>query len=321
MVQWNEIINTISVVNTMATIHPRSPHQWRKSTRAHQHQWPRIIRPYSRLACTRDPTSPPGTITYRDLLWQHVRSFVESKMISLASIAAGTLVRMLIICIHACKSSSITPLCVEGKDNEMADLVSRAFKEGKYFFAFNNIITYFNLHFPLPHNESWRECHIPTKWVLQVIACMRGNKLQLAWLQRLPKIAKNTGIIGVTTPISAESILSSPTSIAPSNMMSLLHHSLLVAGQACPAKILQSKFKDSWALSCLSPRPSNWLENQFPFTGKKANTSWSSSVWWKDANDLTLYMFLSSWYLSQFHRTASRQHYSPLMLSYVPLTA
>ena len=106
----------------------------------------------------------------------------------------------------------------------------------KCFFASNNIITYFNHHFPLPHNESWREFHIITKWVSRVIECLHGKQFQMVWLQRLPKIAKINGIIGVTTPISAQSILSSPTSPAPSNAISSLKHSLLGSGQACTEK-------------------------------------------------------------------------------------
>ena len=143
---------------------------------------------------------------------------------------------MLSLRIHTLRSSSVAPLHVTGTDNEMADTVSSAFTEGKYFFAFNNLITYFNIHFPLPYNESWRKCNITTKWVSQVIACLRGNKLQLAWLKRLPNIAKNNGIFGVTTPIYAKSILSSPTSLAPSNVMLLLQYLLLGSGQVCPKK-------------------------------------------------------------------------------------
>ena len=101
----------------------------------------------------------------------------------------------------------------------MIDIVSRAFKEGNCFFAFNNIITYFNHHFPHPQKDPSFKYHIPNKWLLQVIACLRGNQLQMAWLQRLPNIAKNTGIFGVTTPISSKFILSSPASLAPSNEM------------------------------------------------------------------------------------------------------
>ena len=297
MGQWNKIINTISVVNTMATRHPRCPRQWRKSTKSHHHQWPIISRPCYKLACTIYQTSPPGTRTYRDLLWQHVRIFVGSKTRSSASIAAGTLIHMLSLHIHTLRSSSVAPLHVTGTDNEMADTVSSAFTEGKYFFAFNNLITYFNIHFPLPYNESWRKCNITTKWVSQVIACLRGNKLQLAWLKRLPNIAKNNGIFGVTTPIYAKSILSSPTSLAPSNVMLLLQYLLLGSGQVCPKKTLQSKFNESCTLLRPSPIPSNWLENKAPSTGKKANTIWSSSVWLKATDYLTLHMFLNSCYL------------------------
>ena len=50
------------------------------------------------------------------------------KMSLLASIVAGNLLRMLSRQIHARKSFSVTPLHVSGKDNEMADIVSQAFK-------------------------------------------------------------------------------------------------------------------------------------------------------------------------------------------------
>ena len=125
----------------------------------------------------------------------------------------------------------------------MADIVSRAFKEGKYSFAFNNIITYYNYHFPLPQNESWRECYITTEWVLWVITYLHGKQLKMVWLQRLPKIAKNTGIIGVTTRISSTLIISYPTSLACSNVMSSLHHSLISSGRANMEKILQDLFQ------------------------------------------------------------------------------
>ena len=98
-------------------------------------------------------------------------------MISSASIAACTLIRMLVLFINARKSLSVTPLYVAGKDNKMAYMVSSSFKEGKYFSAFNNIITYFNHHFPLPENYPWLECHIPTKSVSRVIECLYGKQL------------------------------------------------------------------------------------------------------------------------------------------------
>ena len=154
----------------------------------------------------------------------------------------------------------------------MADIVSQAFKEGKCFFASNSLITYFNHTLSLPQNQSCQECHISTEWLFQGIACMHGNQFQMAWLQILPKIAKNTGIFGVNTPMSAQSILSSPTNPAPSNAMSLLQHQLIVLGQVCTSKTLQLKFRESRTLSCPSPRPSNWPENLVLSTGKNSNT-------------------------------------------------
>ena len=141
------------------------------------------------------------------------------------------------------------------------------------FFASNSRITYFNNHFPLPHNESWREFHIITKWVSRVIECLHGKQFQMVWLQRLPKITKNNVIIGVTTPISAQYILSSPTSPALSNTVLSLQHLLLGSSQACTEKILQLKFTESRTLPRPYPRPSKWLESLVPSTGKKANTS------------------------------------------------
>ena len=68
-------------------------------------------------------------------------------------------------------------------------------------------------------------------------------------------------------------------------------------------------------------RPSNWLENLAPSTAKKANTSRSSSAWWKAIDVWTPHPCLNSQYWSQFHSTASKRRYSPLMLSYVLLAA
>ena len=180
-------------------------------------------------------------------------------MIYSVSISSGTLLSMLSLRIHTHKTSSVTPLHVAVNNNEMADIVSRAFKKGRYFFTFNNIITYFNHHLPLPQNESWIKYKIFIKWLSQVIACLCGKQFPMAWLQRLPNIVKNTGIICVTAPIFAKSMLSSPTSISPSNAMSSLHHFLLSPCQACTEKTQQSKFKGSRTLLRPSPRPSNWL--------------------------------------------------------------
>ena len=141
----------------------------------------------------------------------------------------------------------------------MADIVSCDFKEGKHFFSFNNLTTYFNHHFPLPQNEYWIECNIPTEWVSWVIACLSGKQLQMAWLKIPPKISKNTGIIGVTTPISAKSILSATTSLSPSNAMSLLQNLLLGSVQACMEKRYnQSSRSNGHSCAHLQDHPIGW---------------------------------------------------------------
>jgi hypothetical protein len=210
---------------------------------------------------------------------EHVGTFCDNtsavswayKMRSSASKAAGQLLRILSLRIHSKAASSITPLSIAGDDNDMADIVSRAFKNGKYFEAENNLLTYFNSHFPLPQNASWQECRIPKEWISRVIACLRGEQLPMAWLQRLPKTGKNTGIIGVPTPLHATSVPSLTTSPPPSKEISSSQLSLRGSGQVCTAEELRSKFKASRMRSRPSPRPSNWLENRVPSTGKRAS--------------------------------------------------
>jgi hypothetical protein len=88
----------------------------------------------------------------------------------------------------------------------MADITSRAFKNGDFFEAHADLVTYFNLHFPLPQKLSWREFKVPTKWVSRVISCLRGEQLQMESLLKLPKLGKSVGSIGQSTATSATRI-------------------------------------------------------------------------------------------------------------------
>ena len=82
----------------------------------------------------------------------------------------------------------------------MADVSSRAFKDGKFFKASQNLLQFFNSQFPLPQQLSWQQFIIPTSMTLQIIACMRGRPLPLAQLQRTQKTGKNFGKHGSITP-------------------------------------------------------------------------------------------------------------------------
>ena len=135
------------------------------------------------------------------------------------------------------------------------------------------------------------------------------------------KYRQNTSIIGVTTPISAQSVLSSQTSPTPSNLMSLLHHFLIGLSQVCTGKTLQLKSKESRTLLRPSPIPSNWLETLFSSTNKKVNTSSSSNTWWNAIEALTPHICHNSKCQSYFSSTALKRRYSPMMLSYLLLDA
>ena len=70
------------------------------------------------------------------------------------SAIAGYLLCFLGLWMHNAKCSSIIPHHIAGDDNIMADIISRAFKMGKFFAASNDIVSYFNTCFPLMQNKS-----------------------------------------------------------------------------------------------------------------------------------------------------------------------
>ena len=213
-----------------------------------------------------------------DLTYQHIGMFCDNAAaVSWAttlrtskSKCAGRLLRMLGMRIHARRASSLTPLHIPGEENDMADIASRAFKNGKFFHANNKLTSYFNSHFPLPKPESWTEFTLPTKLVLRVISCLRGELLPMESLLRLPGIGKNIGDTGVNTHPSAKSVRSSPIS-TDSNETQSYQALLRGSGQACTVEELKSKFRPSRTASRPSPRPLSWLENRAPFTKTTTN--------------------------------------------------
>jgi hypothetical protein len=193
------------------------------------------------------------------------------------SIVAGRLLRMIGMRIHARKASSLTPLNIAGEDNEMADIVSRAFKNGQYFEAGKNLTSYFNSKFPLPQKKSWTEFQIPNALASRVTSCLRGELLPMASLLRLPKIGSNTGNIGPSMPLSAELIPSSQMSLPLKETLSS-QPSLQGCGQELTAEELKSRFRESRMRLRPSPRPSNWLDNQVHYTGRKMSTTSPSNA-------------------------------------------
>ena len=203
---------------------PLTPFLW-------QLEWPAPIQ----QALVTD-TNRHGTITINDLElagavlgflvleWihtplrhRHVATFCDNtsavswayKLRNSTSLIAGRLLRLLGIRIHASEASSIVPHHICGVNNIMADVVSRAFKNGKFFEASHNLVAYFNKHFPLPKSTSWTEFHLPKELSSPVIACLLGKQQHLASLLRLMKHGKNIGESGRGTQRCATSTLSS----------------------------------------------------------------------------------------------------------------
>ena len=76
------------------------------------------------------------------------------KLISGSSLSAGRLLQFLGIYIHETQASQLTPISIVYKDNDISDVVSRAFQKGEFFAANKNITAYFQTHSPLPQGHS-----------------------------------------------------------------------------------------------------------------------------------------------------------------------
>ena len=262
-----------------------------------QFEWPPLIRDALVTQTNRD-----GTISINDLElagmllgwlvleyvapsldYKHVGSFCDNtsavawatKGHTSKSIPAARLLRFLTLRQRTRKTSPLLPIHIAGELNDMADISSRAFKEGKFFKATNNLIPYFNSHFPLPQKTSWREFKIPTKLSSRVISCLLGEQLQMESLVRLPKLGKGTGLIGAPMPPSATPTRISKTNPKPPKQSSL-PDTLQGSGRALSVAELKSKFKASRKRSRPSPRPWRWPDNKVPFTKRRTNTSFPS---------------------------------------------
>ena len=220
-----------------------------------------------------------------DLNFKHVGMFCNNiSAISWAykgstgtSLIAGRLLRFLVLRQRTRQASSLLPLHVTGERNELADIPSRAFKDGEYFVAHKNLTAYFNTHFPLSQGLSWHEYRVPKKLALRVISCLRGAPSQMESLHKLPKHAKNTGNTGLNTAALVAQNLSWKTS-PPVNGQSSSLPLPQGYGQGLTVNEIKCKFKPSRTHSRPSPRPANWLANKVPSSKARENTFFPSSA-------------------------------------------
>ena len=195
-----------------------------------------------------------------------------TKMRTSKSIPAARLLRFLALRQRTRQTSSLLPLYIVGDDNEMADVPSRAFNDGKFAEVQKSLTNYFNAHFPLPQNGSWTEFKVPESISSPVISCLRGEQLPMEQLTRLKKIGKNTGAIGPNiAPLSKST--HSCKKLQNWNKSFSQQDLQPGSGQALTVSEIKSKFKASRKRSQPSARPLNWQENKVRCTKRQMNTS------------------------------------------------
>ena len=194
-----------------------------------------------------------------------------TKMRTSKSIPAARLLRFLALRQRTRQTSSLLPLYIVGDDNEMADVPSRAFNDGKFAEVQKSLTNYFNTHFPLPQNGSWTEFKVPESISSPVISCLRGEQLPMEQLTRLKKVGKNTGAIG---PSIAPPSKSTHSCKKLQNWNKSFSQQDLQpgSGQALTVSEIKSKFKASRQRSQPSARPLNWQENKVRCTKRRMNT-------------------------------------------------
>ena len=201
------------------------------------------------------------------------------KMRNSKSIIAGHLLRYIGLRLHRAQASSLIPTHIAGEANTMADVISRAFRTGKFFSAAQNLPTYFDATFPLQQNASWTACPLSTDQISFVTRCLRGERLPMASLLRRPKNDLSTGAIGAHMPPPPTS---TPTLIPPPSLplsaISSQAHLLQGSGRASTGAEIKSALVGSRTPLRLCPRPSSWLENPVSSTGRKTNTNSSSNA-------------------------------------------
>ena len=166
---------------------------------------------------------------------------------------------------------------IAGKNNQMADIPSRAFKNGEYFRAQADLVTYFNTHFPLPQKNSWLEYKIPTKLASHVSSCLDGKLLPMESLLKLPRLGRSIGRSGRHTAHRVAKRTHTSMISAPSTKDSSSSPLLPVHGPGLSAEEIKSVFKPSRMRSRPSARPANWLENRVPSCKERVNTFYPSN--------------------------------------------
>ena len=172
--------------------------------------------------------NPGGTLTNSDLeiaglffLWlametvceglreAHVALFSNNsptvgwvrRMATKGSLVAAALLRALSLRMKTTKTSPLAPLHIPGDQNAMTDIPSRSWgsKPKWHFKTDEELLTFFNEHFPLPNQNSWTVFRHSSRICTRVISILRMQHTTLEEWRRLPPTGKSSGGVGKPT--------------------------------------------------------------------------------------------------------------------------
>ena len=215
---------------------------------------------------------------FESLVYKHIGMFCDNtsaiawchRGVSSRSIPAARLLRLLYLRQRQRQASSLLPVHIAGDNNHLADIASRAFKEGKYFHAHKSLQQYFTSTFPLQHG-SWTELKVHPGFASRVTSCLRAEPSPMASLLRLPTPKPNIGRHGAPIVRSVESTPSSltcPTLSEDSSSPAFQPESV----KALTVEEIKLAFKPSRTRWRPSPRPATWLDNKVPSSKHRENT-------------------------------------------------
>ena len=215
---------------------------------------------------------------FESLVYRHIGMFCDNtsavawchRGVSSRSIPAARLLRLLYLRQRKRQASSLLPIHIAGENNHLADVASRAFKEGKYFHAAKSLQAFFTSNFPLQHG-SWTELKVHPGFASRVISCLRAEPSPMASLLRLPTPKPNIGRHGAPTAMNVEStpsLLTCPTSNEASSSLAFQPAS----AKALTVEEIKLAFRPSRTRWRPSPRPATWLDNKVPSSKRRENT-------------------------------------------------
>ena len=149
---------------------------------------------------------------------------------------------------------------IEGKQNDMADVSSPSFHlQSGFLFTDAELLTHFNVHFPLPQNRSWRIVTLPREDICKVVSTLRGQRLTMAqWTNHGGESIGKTGAASRDSGASPHSSMAAPDHCRQPSSKPLLSGSAKET-TAAATELLRSRLTEQ---SVPLGRPSNWMDGK-----------------------------------------------------------